>query len=371
MSKFKSDEQELVTEEMGWRRPGTIGVPSHVREGGDVLVEAHERRYPDVWEDRAEYKASLGAVPLQLTRLKTFKKGNKICATGIVEAANGAKLCVGICLPLDAPEIGFGIPDWGDIKDAASTAWDGVKEAGKYAGKGLVKVVKSPEFQELVLQAAPAAGAAFGIPPQYTQVATNYARQQGLGVGVPPKLTDAATQVVDQAGAGDPNALAKIQNIVQQALKGYPPAQKLQQVMSAYYDRITELQQKMAQMEQVVQSYQQQLYNSAYASGNGGMRRFQASTPGWGRGRISGWVYNVPYRGISAVLDSPAMKLRALYRSGMQVSGEHGFRNYQIGARRPGTFGVPSHVREGGDVLVEAHERRYPDVWNYKGEWNE
>lgn len=305
MSHFTDEEDILMSEEVGWARPGGIGIPGHTRQRGRVLVEAHERGYPDVWEDRAEYRASLGEAPVtcKVTKMKSWKKGNNICVCAVVECSNGAKLCLATCTPISSIMATMGWNPWGALKKGAKA----LGKSAKYAGKGLMQVAKSPQFQQLAMQAAPAALTAFGVPPWITQ---------------------RAMQVVNQGRAGQPQAIAKIANIRSLAQQQYRPAQQLYGVMSSYYrGGVPGVMQAPPQVPRYPAyptpgpyGYQMQAPAPQYPYGMripSGMQRFRIPTPGYGM--VSGWLYNVPYRSVLAkkLEISPLDKMRAAYQQGM------------------------------------------------------
>lgn len=285
---------------------------------------------------------------------KYWMKGDTLYGCVAVRTNHGAKLIISASVPL-APirkaveryhqdrvvELG-----WNPFKSIAKSGrWLGrtVKKAAKSkVAKKLVDIAKSPEFQKYVLEpGAMAAGAYFGVPPQATKAAIQMVKAAS-NKQLPPDLQQ--------------HAMAKVSNITSLAQQGNPSAEKLWAVMSTYYrGGVPALQNAPAQFSpqyapqppapptpaptpypypQYPQYPPQQYTNypprvpQQYALPPYyqtpvlpyGLQRLAFTGP---RGtRISGWVYNVPYRGnfeaMSLDKKNPLHAIRFLYNKGMQ-----------------------------------------------------
>ena len=334
MSFYDSDESILAREEIGARRAGRVLVTAHTRSwppsaavpdpaGSWHEISTHTRRYPNV---------GATAHKPEIKKVRTYVKDNMVWVVALVETPAGAQMLVATSEELPAGEVmTMGWSPWKSIKKASKS----LGRTASRASRGLVKVVSSPQFQNLAMTAAPLALTAFGVPPTVSAMAIG---------------------VLRKARKGNKGAMAKVRNIAQLAQQNYQPAQQLQGVMSSYfrggvqgvmqaptqaprnYGQYMQQMQQIRQMrvpqmrpqqmqrmrpqappshyaQQMQQIRMQQMQQPQFPYGQ--MRQFNVPYPGYRGGRISGWVYNVPYRGISAVLDSPWMKLRGAYNQGM------------------------------------------------------
>ena len=321
--------------------PALVGMTTEAQQwaimGEEITTEAQQyaimgadpEKVTDFHQLPIDIKVPAG---MQVTgKAKCWRKGDDLYCCICVQTDAGARLMVSTKVPL-APirklaanvaknkAIELGWNPFKSIKKGGRWLGRTVKKAAtsKVASK-LTDIVQSPQFQQIAQAAAPAALAAFGVPPQITTGAlqlVNAAQSRSI----PPYMKQ--------------QAMAKVQNITSQATQGNPAAQKLWSVMSTYYRQgipgilAAPPQFPMPQMSPWGMSpYIQPPYRGAPMQPQM-MPRYPYLPPGmhafsvpYGGVRLSGWLYNVPYRSnLSAMsLDkqNPGHAIRYLYNQGM------------------------------------------------------
>ncbi|KKK96975.1 hypothetical protein LCGC14_2657380, partial [marine sediment metagenome] len=353
MSHFAREEDILDAEnvgvkesEIGAKRPGKVLVTSHRRGGpyGERGIEHHKRDYPDVWD----YSGQWGEVGAEPEKIRTFVKDGNLCTVMLCRRPDDSKLMIATRNPLppgvSEESVTMGWSPWGSIKKAAK----GLRSTVKHAAKKTYQVAKSPAFRKYAaMAAAPAWYASYKAiqNPQVRQFAMQMAPMAGAAFGVPPHITAMATGVLQNAMQGKRGAMGKVQNISREAQRGYAPAVQLRNTMSMLYRGGMQQWgrgQSFPQQPSIPQFPQFQpprmpWQQPGMPSLPYGMHRFNIPTPGYGM--VSGWLYNIPVRGaIQAALESPTLKVRGLYQRGMvgALADDVGIKAYQIGAARPG-----------------------------------
>ena len=348
MSYFVGEEDILALEEIGVSRPGRVDVTPYARSmpgryGDDYDIQGHTRAYPDVWDYKGQWN-EVGAEGehCKICKIRSFAKDGKVITVACCETKSGAKLMIATAAPLPAGESAeLGWSPWGSIKKAAKS----LGKTAKRGVKGIAKVVKSPAFQKYAaMAAAPAWYASYKAlqNPQIRKFAMQVAPMAGAAFGIPPQYTAMATGVLQNALQGNQQALGKVRNISQLASQGYGPAVQLRNTMSMLYrGGMQQWGQGMPlpQQPQVPQMPQFRVPRMPWQQSGMpqlpyGLSRFNVPTPGWGQGYVSGWLYNVPVRNVlQAALESPALKVRSLYNQGM------------VGAAKPGRVNVVPYAR--------------------------
>lgn len=259
--------------------------------------------------------------------------------------------------------VAMGWSPWKWAKKAGKSISKQVKKMAKGSTwKKITNIVKHPAFQQIAKAAyAPVSKYAMQAlqNPMVQQFAMQAAPMALSAFGVPPNITMAATGMINQAMQGNQTAYGKIANINNLSQQGYPPAQRMHGTMKmlyrggmnqmgSYYQQAQAAAQSYfpsytQQMPQRIQQYAQQRMPQAYQQTQNwaarylpqapyvpgmppGMFPFQFPRPGGAR--MSGWLYNVPYRSPlqAKALDvfgplhqrNPLHLVRALYSQGMK-----------------------------------------------------